>query len=142
MNLVSVTVAAALLLAWLGWFALAQISLYERSQPVSVTSQETIAAIFPPSALGKIRRGQAARVAFDNPAAAGTPVVQAVVVDARPGDQGIIRAEILIIQRGWAPPRPGRELTGRVEVETERVSPASLVVRAAGRAGASNPSQP
>ncbi len=94
-----------------------------------------VAQFPPPTALGRVRAGQPARVRLD-----GFPwtqfgtvsaVVRSVGTEAR---DGAVRVELSVRPdaRSHIPMQHG--LLGSVEVEVERVSPATLVLRAAGQA--------
>lgn len=93
-----------------------------------------VADFAPPAALGRVHRGQPARLRLD-----GFPWAQWGMVNARVATvatetrDGTVRVELEL-----APPRNPRiplehGLPGSVEVEVERVAPASLVLRAAGQ---------
>jgi membrane fusion protein (multidrug efflux system) len=85
------------------------------------------------SAIGHVRRGQAARLRLSGFPWQQFGTVSATVVSvASEGRDGHLRVELAIRQdpRSLIPFQHG--LTGTVEVEVERVSPAVLVLRAAG----------
>jgi membrane fusion protein (multidrug efflux system) len=94
-----------------------------------------VVAVFPPaSTVGRVRAGQPARVRFD-----GFPWTQygslAVTVSGVASEvrEGRVRVELRVPpdQRSAIPLQHG--LTGQVEVEVERATPATLFLRAAGR---------
>jgi membrane fusion protein (multidrug efflux system) len=110
----------------------------ERVASVIPSGQLRVVAQFPPAAaLGRVRRGQAARVRLD-----GFPWLQWGSLEARvdsvaaePRD-GLVRVELDV-----DPASPTRiplqhGLPGSVEIEVERVSPAQLVLRATGQLAA------
>jgi multidrug resistance efflux pump len=94
-----------------------------------------VVAMFPPaSTVGRVRAGQQARVRFDGfpwTQYGSLPItVSGVASEVR---EGLVRVELSVPmeQRSAIPLQHG--LTGQVEVEVERASPAMLFLRAAGR---------
>ncbi|HEX8203592.1 MAG TPA: HlyD family efflux transporter periplasmic adaptor subunit, partial [Isosphaeraceae bacterium] len=91
-------------------------------------------ALFPAAAVGRIRPGQPARLKLDGFAWTQYGTIPAVVAEV--GDEaagGFIRVE-LDLEPGRAPLVPLQHgLPGSAEVDVERVSPAVLVLRAAGQ---------
>jgi membrane fusion protein (multidrug efflux system) len=91
-------------------------------------------AFFPPAAVGRIRPQQPARLRLDGfPwTQFGTPLATVTDVGTEP-TEGRVRVE-LSLDLESAPAIPLEHgLTGSVEVEVERISPAEVVLRAAGR---------
>jgi membrane fusion protein (multidrug efflux system) len=91
-------------------------------------------ALFEPTVVGRIQRGQPARLRL-----AGFPWTQFGTMSATVADvagelhDGQIRVELMLTP-GSSPPIPlAHGMPGSVEVEVERVSPAVLVLRAAGQ---------
>ena len=95
---------------------------------------KAVALFDPPSALGRVRAGQPARVRLE-----GFPWTQYGSVPAKVTSvadevrDGHIRAELAVDPDPASPIPLQHGLPGTVEVEVERVSPATLVLRAAGR---------
>lgn len=93
-----------------------------------------VAEFPPPAALGRIREGQAARVRLD-----GFPWAQWGMVPARvrtvgtEAREGAVRVELALGPRADTRIPLEHGLPGSVEVEVERVAPATLVLRAAGQ---------
>jgi len=94
-----------------------------------------VVSVFPPaSAIGRVRAGQPARVRFDGfpwTEYGSLPItVSGVASEVR---EGLVRVELTVPpeQHSAIPLQHG--LTGQVEVEVERASPAMLFLRAAGR---------
>jgi HlyD family secretion protein len=93
-----------------------------------------VAEFPPPAALGRIRPGQAARLRLQ-----GFPWTQygsiRSTVESVAGEirDGRVRVELGIDPDPASPIPEQHGLPGTVEVEVERVSPATLVLRAAGR---------
>jgi hypothetical protein len=122
-----------LLGAWLAWFFLARITLYEVSRMARLVRPDMVVAEFPPSALGHIQSGQPAQLRLD-----GFPWTQYGTVPATveaisaPADEGGVQVDLMLVPDSATsiPLQPG--LSGSVEIEIGRVSPAILVLRAAG----------
>jgi membrane fusion protein (multidrug efflux system) len=103
-------------------------SIVPRGEPRAV-------ALFPAAAIGRVRAGQVARLRLD-----GFPWTQYGTLTAQVaevGDEahdGLIRVELALGQDPLSAIPLGHGLPGTAEVEVERVSPATLVLRAAGQA--------
>jgi multidrug resistance efflux pump len=92
-----------------------------------------IVAQFPPTSLGRIAPGQRAAMRLDGFSWSQYGAVQAVVSRvAREVRDGSVRVELALDR---APSRIpiGHGLPGSLEIEIERATPASLVLRHAGR---------
>jgi multidrug resistance efflux pump len=96
-------------------------------------SLKVVAEFLPPAALGRIRPGQPARLRLE-----GFPWMQYGSIRAKVSDvagevrDGRVRVELAVETTASAIPLQ-HGLPGAVEVEVERVSPATLVLRAAGQ---------
>jgi membrane fusion protein (multidrug efflux system) len=94
---------------------------------------QLIADFLPPTALGRIRPGQPARLRLE-----GFPWTQygslAATVSRVAGEvrDGRVRVEFGVDRDGASPIPLQHGLPGSVEVQVERVTPATLVLRAAG----------
>jgi membrane fusion protein (multidrug efflux system) len=102
-------------------------SIVPRGEPRAV-------ALFPVAAVGRVRPGQAARLRLD-----GFPWTQYGVLTARVADvgdearDGLIRVELSLNHDPASAIPLGHGLPGTAEVEVDHVSPATLVLRAAGQ---------
>lgn len=112
----------------------AQFQGGERLGAVVPPGELKVLAYFPPfEAVGRIREGQPARVRLD-----GFPWTQYGMIEARVARvanemrDGRIRVECAIAPAPASPIPFQHGLTGAVEIEVERTSPAILVLRAAG----------
>ena len=130
-----------LMIAWLCWFFIAPITLYEASETAQFIDNLHVIAYFPPSALGYLRPGQLGQLRLD-----GFPSVQystlPVVVEtvgAKIIDGHL--AATLALQPDVPSTLPQLGLTGQVEIESDHLTPANLLLRAAGRS-ASVPASP
>jgi membrane fusion protein (multidrug efflux system) len=114
------------------------VSQGERVGAVVPSGQLRVVAQFPPAAaLGRVRKGQSARVRLE-----GFPWLQYGSLSARvdtvaqePRD-GLVRVELEVLPQkdDRIPLQHG--LPGVVEVDVERISPATLMLRAAGQLAA------
>ena len=94
-----------------------------------------VAWFAPATALGRVAPGQAARMRLD-----GFPWTTYGAVPARvdrigeePDERGRVRVELAVLPEEDAAVPLRHGLPGQVEVEVERVAPATLILRAAGR---------
>ena len=96
---------------------------------------QVIAAFDPATALGRLAPGQSARMRLDGRdwAEFGDLAGAVARVGAEAGDQSL-RVELQLAPTAGRRLAPHHGMTGAVEVAVERVSPATLVLRAIGRA--------
>lgn len=93
-----------------------------------------VAQFDPPAAIGRLREGQPARMRL-----AGFPWTQYGSMEATVAHvadeirDGKVRVELALGDRGRLKVEPQHGMPGSVEVEVERVTPAALVLRLAGR---------
>jgi multidrug resistance efflux pump len=143
-SVVGLALVTALLAAWSAWFLLAQIALHEISDTahLEVDAIGTVArrgdlklvAVFPATALGRVRPGQLARLRLDSfPGLPSGGIAATVATVTNAPQNGRVHVE-LAIQPDPTAAIPLREgLYGTVEIEVERVSPATLLLRAVGQ---------
>jgi membrane fusion protein (multidrug efflux system) len=112
---------------------LARITFYETGQIVSVNRDGTVTANFDPGALGRVQSGQAALLHLNDVSQdLAEPIPSIVVSVTGQGQEEQIQVELYILGEAIALISPQDNLTGQVEVEVERISPATLVMRASG----------
>ena len=93
-----------------------------------------VADFLPPAALGRIRAGQPARLRLDSFHWAQYGSVDATVTSvASEAHNGRVRVELRVAPEPLAVIPLQHGLTGALEVEVDRVTPAALVLRTAGR---------
>lgn len=133
--MVGLFVVMALLLIWLGWFLLAQITLYETGETVEIAETGIIIAQFPAEAQGRIKPRQMARLLLNGEIGTKMGPIAALVTEViHPPQHRQIQVKLYAPMVDTAPPAFFQEgLTGRVEIEVEQVSPATLVIRASGQ---------
>ncbi|MEM7028649.1 MAG: hypothetical protein AAF629_03570 [Chloroflexota bacterium] len=133
-RVIGLIVIALMLGAWVAWGFLSRVTLYEVADQASLTGASTIEARFSPAVQGRIQPGQTARLRLDSYPWLQYGTVPAVVttVPRTPRDGWlVVRLDISAV-----PPSPmvlDFGMTGVVEVAVEEVSPADLLLRAAGR---------
>jgi hypothetical protein len=144
-TLVALLVGTLLLFGWLAWFFFAKVSLYAVTDAARlevgrgdhpVSGRVIIVAEFaPPEALGRVRPDQRGRFRLE-----GLPWVQYRTVHATVArvatdtENGKIRVELDVEEAPDFPVSLQPGLTGTLEIEVEKVSPANLVLRSIGRA--------
>lgn len=126
---------AALLATLTAWLFIAQVAVYEVADTAHLEAQTNpkeikVIAYFPRTALAHLQVGQPARVRLTGfPRKLSAQVVNVAGAAAA----GPIRVELRLLSdpNSPLPWQPG--FVGTAEVEIERVSPATLVLRAAGQ---------
>ncbi len=129
-SLITLIIVVGLLGLWGAWFFFAQVTLYEISEPIQLSYSELIDVDFSSQAQGRLQRGQMAFLKLDGHIGSEVGPIPARVleVDNHP-ERRQIQTKLLVL---WAlaPSVPPQEnLTGKVEVEVEQISPAALVLR-------------
>ena len=134
--------AGVLLITWAAWFFLVPITVYETGHIVSTTAEGTVIADFPVDASGRIQPGQSAVIQLEAVLNNQTRKLSATVVNvSNQPQEDQIQIELYLQPNATARRALGTasqdfaslNLTGQVEVEVERVSPAVLVMRASGQ---------
>lgn len=128
---VGLILSSLLLLAWFIWFLMAQITLYEISKTIPITAQEVVVVSFPTEANALLEKGQTAFLTLDGPQGSDIGPVPAVVLGVDHALDDNIEAAVLIFWDAVDPIQFNPNLTGRIEVEIEHVTPATVVMRSA-----------
>lgn len=124
----------AILGAWIAWFLLARVSVYEVTNTARLHSKIKIVAEFPPSTLGRIRPGQPAELRLDGFPWTKYGTVSASVTSVRSNiSEGSVVVEFVVHPDATSRIPLQRGLQGILEVEVDRVSPAELVISATGQ---------
>lgn len=134
--------AMVLVTAWCGWFFFARITLHEISQDARLDNAELIVAVYPKSVLGRIVRGQTAR--FQPDGLALKTAIPAVVSEVTRTDGDVGHVTLILIHERGLPRSLEPNATGQLSIEVGQISPARLVLQAAGlgEAGAPTPGAP
>lgn len=129
-----VLVTLLLLGLWSVWFGLARVPVYETTVTAQLVNANRARALFPINAMSRIRPGQPAQLRLDDYPPTQYGYILATVASIRnrlQDDQVQVELTLLPASSGLLPRRPG--LTGAAQVEVERISPFTLILRAAGR---------
>ena len=121
---IALLLMVGLLGTWIWWFVSAGIPQYEISRDVRIEPNRFIVT-FSPRVLDRVRPGQAATLRLDGVTIPGRVI--AVGLDAASG-----QARAVLLPATENPPPPSEHAEAAIEVE--RVSPATLMLRATGRA--------
>ncbi|MBZ5607737.1 MAG: hypothetical protein LAP38_05730 [Acidobacteriia bacterium] len=120
-----VLLVLALLAAWTWWLFAGRVPQYESTSTVRVEPNRFVAT-FPPRVLDQVRPGQPATLTLDG--AALPARVAAIGLDASSG-----QVQIILLAATESSVQAAAK-SAQASVEIERVSPATLVLRAIGRA--------
>ena len=133
-TLVGLVVAIILVTAWIAWFSLGRVTLYETGQVVSVARGGEVVVDFSSEARGRIQRGQAALVQFDGDFGTQIGAIPAIVTNVpSAGQDDRVEVKLYLLASVAISGRSQDNLTGQAKVEVEHISPAVLVMRAAGQ---------
>ena len=126
-RLFGATCLALLLVGWVLWFFLANLSFYEASKSATINTNGAIVAQFEAKAIKRLKPGQYALFQPKSTTTTTSTSMQLRIanidtkshqVDLWPVDPNALKNQ--------------KERTGQVKVEVEKVTPATLVLRAAG----------
>lgn len=120
---VALIVGTALLGAWVWWMLTAAVPQYEISSSVQIQPNRFVAT-FPARAVERVRPGQQASLRLES------ETIPARVIAIGAASTGEVRAILLPATESPVPLASHAE----VAVEVERVSPATLILRASGAA--------
>ncbi len=126
-GLIGMSILMATLAAWMVWFFLARIPIYESSREFRVQQDGALSVTFPPDTLARILPGQKATLRLAATAGQAEQTLSAEVLRIPANRQGAV--EIYLFSTVEALHQPG--LSGEVRVEVEIVSPAVLALRSA-----------
>jgi hypothetical protein len=135
--IIATWITVALLAAWTGWFFLAEVTVRQAASARIEARKgvvHVVAELPPEDSLGRIwpgQRGQLRLAAFPW-TQYGTVPVEVARVDGEARD-GRVQIELSVHPDHDTRIPLGHGLPGTVEIEVERLSPAALVLRAAGR---------
>jgi hypothetical protein len=127
---IALLIAVVNMLALMGWFFFAKVSLYEVGGNLSWNEEGMIAATFSKEAMPRLRQGQTATVRLDFGADQPAQTLPAYLYRLPENDEAVL----FYLDRNDLPDsaRTGK-LNGQVEVEVEKVTPAQLVLRTSGK---------
>lgn len=132
LSLATMLLAALLLIGWLAWFFLAPVTLFEGGEIVQTSSDGVVVAQFPLTAQTRLQSGQSAEIFLEGVEQDGAiPAIVADVTQSATGGQIQVVLYADMDSPNVAALLSG--LTGRATVAVEHLSPATLVMRAAGQ---------
>jgi hypothetical protein len=131
--LIGLVVVLLLLVIWGAWFFAAGVPIRQSSESAQVTGPQRVAASFPSDSSAGIVRGQL--VDFHPAGIIGAqngpiPGIVSRVSEDPSGELTLVEIALRLESSLPAPLQEG--LKGRVDIELERVSPATLIMRSAG----------
>lgn len=122
--LIALGSAIVVLLAWIGWFVFASITFNEVSENAQVVKSNIVTASFNSESIKRIKKGQAAYLYInDGIGQPSTVTAQVTDVKAQTGEVQLV-AQIETLKQ--------EDLTGKVVIEVEKISPAIFILRTAG----------
>ena len=131
--LLGLAVVIVLLVVWGLWFFAAGIPIHHTSSSAHLTGAQRVTAVFPLGNSDQIKRGQAARFHPEGTAWEGAAPISATVARVTPdATAGQTYVELVLRLDHRLPAPLHSSLQGRVDIELERVSPATLILRSAG----------
>jgi hypothetical protein len=141
-SLVGLAVMVIFLLLWGGWFFLVRIPLYESSQSAQLTGPQIVTAVFPAEALGDLQRGQPANFYPTGQVWEQYGAIPAVVTTvSKDGQAGQLQVKLALQPEEDLPVPLAEDVKGRVEIEVDRVTPASMALSSGGLGPAGSPAQ-
>lgn len=115
--------------AWLGWFFLARLPVYEMSTTVRLGPGGLVQTAFPEDTVGLILPGQSALLYFED--SSNAPALRAMVTEVDDNfDRGVL-VELLPLDEDLSGLEETAAQITRVEIEVSRRSPALLIMEAA-----------
>ena len=125
------------------WFFLVRGPLYESSQSAQLTGPQIVTAVFPAEALGDLQRGQPANFYPTGQVWEQYGAIPAGVTSvSKAGQDDQVQVQLALQPEEDLPVPLAEDVKGRVEIEVDRVTPASVTLSSGGGLGpASNPSQ-
>jgi hypothetical protein len=127
---IGLVLAVLTLLALIVWFFLARVTLFQSSTSASLEPGGQIIASFPAESFSQIKPGQSAVLRLGQSGDQRPLVIPAVVFDTQGGNEQVI---LVVTDYSSLPGTIAEEIQGRVDVETEYISPAELLLRASGK---------
>ena len=128
--LIGLALAIVTLVALIVWFLLARISIYQSSTSAVLQPDGQVVASFPEETFARLQNGQAALLRLGQTGDQRPVSLPAVVFDTQGGSEQVI---LVITDASALPDGLAEGSKGRVDVETEKISPAELLLRASGK---------
>jgi len=128
--MIGLALAIVTLVALIAWFLLGRIALYQSSTSAELQLDGQIVASFPVETFNKLKNGQNALLRLGQSGDQRPVSLPAVVFDTQGGNEQVI---LLLADVSTLPDGVAEGTKGRVDVETEKISPAELLLRASGK---------
>jgi hypothetical protein len=133
-SLIGLSLAMVLMAAWMGWFFLARVTLYEHTDRVRITGREAAIATFPAGVEGRIKPGQLASLVFQVRGEDEPRTISAIVTDVdSQSERSQVRVTLFLLWDTRAALEQQDIVRATCEIEVEYASPATLVMRAVGK---------
>ncbi len=128
-SIIGLIILLLLLVAWLVWFLLAPINLYETSRPVRLPLDEAVVIDFPADSLERIRPGQPAMLHLDAQDQQPATKLPAEVMDITLGDEDQTQVWLLpdFDDPFFTNAEVQERMVNRVDIEIDRISPLTLL---------------
>ncbi|MBP1694581.1 MAG: hypothetical protein H6Q37_2464 [Chloroflexi bacterium] len=128
--MIGLALAIVTLVALIAWFLLGRIALYQSSTSAELQLDGQIVASFPVETFNKLKYGQNALLRLGQSGDQRPVSLPAVVFDTQGGNEQVI---LVLADVSTLPDGVAEGTKGRVDVETEKISPAELLLRASGK---------
>jgi len=128
--MIGLALAIVTLVALIAWFLLGRIALYQSSTSAELQLDGQIVASFPIETFNKLKYGQNALLRLGQSGDQRPVSLPAVVFDTQGGNEQVI---LVLADVSTLPDGVAEGTKGRVDVETEKISPAELLLRASGK---------
>jgi hypothetical protein len=128
--LIGLALAILTLAALIIWFFLARISLYQSSAKAFLQQDGQIVASFSSETFSQIKPGQTAVFRMGQAGDQRPVTIPAMIFDTQGGNEKVI---VTITDASNLPADLVGQQDGRVDVETEAIAPAELLLRASGK---------
>lgn len=128
-SIIGLIVLLLLLVAWLVWFLVAPINLYETSRPIRLPLDEAVVVDFPAGSLERIRPGQPAILHLETPDQQPATKLPAEVMDITVGNDSQTQVWLLpdFDDPFFTNAEAQEGLVNRVDIEIDRISPLTLL---------------
>jgi hypothetical protein len=134
-SLLVMGLTTAVLIGWILWFFLANITLVEQGNLRQLNEQGQATAEFSQKAAQKIKLGQPAWLKWGGETGQALGLIEAIVVNRQETEPNVWQVELIITdERFFAVPLSS--LTGgQAQIAVEQISPATLFLRSSGQVG-------
>ena len=132
-SLLIIGLALVVLVSWLLWFFLARVTLLETGKIVNISSTGEVQTEFVGQTAQRIRVGQPGWLRLDGKASDTLGLVPVIVVRRYALVDEATRVDMVILDERFFTILLEDAPSGSVQVEVERISPATLLLRSSGQ---------